>query len=88
MNHVLEHDAFVFAMNCVGTFDAAVERRWIFVRMKNADVVVVADLAGFSVAGRRALVALAHEWNQVVVELHHYHLSIEQVLVKGRPIVE
>lgn len=88
MNHVLEHDAFVFAMNCVGTFDAAIERRRILVGMKNADVVVVADLAGFGVAGRRALIALAHERNQVIVELHHDHLSIEQVLVERRPIVE
>lgn len=88
VNHVLERYARVLAVNGVGTLDAAVKRRRILVRVENADVVVVADLAGLRITGRRAVVALAHERNQIVVKFHQQNLPIEQFSVESRPVVE
>lgn len=50
MNHVFERDVGVFSVDGVGTFDAAVEGRWVFVRVENADVVVVANFARLSIS--------------------------------------
>jgi hypothetical protein len=88
MNHVLEGNVWMFAVDCVGTFDAAIQRRWIFVRMKNANVVVVANLAGLGVSSRRALISLAHKRNQVVVEFGKENFAVKQVSIEGWPVVE
>ena len=61
MNHVPERNRWIFSMNRVGTFDAAVKRRRIFIRMENADVMIIADFACFRIARGREVIPLAYE---------------------------